>query len=238
MRRFCIIVFLIPVLFSCELEKPSLDTFIADPDIIFNSDLSYGSINDTDGNIYKTIKIGDQTWLAENLRTTKYNDGTSIPHVKNNVSWISSNVPAYCWYDNNMRNKNIYGALYNWYTINTEKLCPCDWHVPTDAEWTILVNYISGLSGDEDKLKEIGTLHWNAAGSEVTNQIGFTALPAGYRNWENGHFMGEGGLGFWWTSSQHSESVSWAREIENRYSGVFKGIMNNNNGLSVRCIKD
>ncbi len=147
--------------------------------------INHPPVTDADGNSYKTILIGKQIWMAENLKTTKYNDGTDIPLVTNDSIWSTLTTHAYCWYNNDINNKNIYGALYNWYVVNTGKLCPTGWHVPTIDEWRILgdpykytrIN-ISGTYGFE--LMESGTSHWlNGSG---TNETGFTALPRGPDN--------------------------------------------------------
>ena len=115
--------------------------------IAFNPGLTYGEVTDIEGNIYKTIQIGTQEWMAENLKTTKYNDNTEIPLITENSNWGSTTTPGYCWVNNDRTTyKNIYGALYNWYTVNTGKLCPTGWHVSTDAEWTTLVNYLGRIN--------------------------------------------------------------------------------------------
>lgn len=127
------------------------------------SDISYGTMTDQEGNVYKTITIGTQTWMAENLRTTTYNDGTVIPNVTDNDEWADLSTPAYCWYDNDSATyAQTYGALYNWYTVATDSLCPTGWHVPTDAEWTILTDTLGGLTIAGGLLKETGTTHWTA----------------------------------------------------------------------------
>ncbi len=148
--------------------------------ISFNPDLTYSTLLDIEGNEYKTIQIGNQTWMAENLRTTKYNDGSSIPVVNDNISWLNLTTAAYCWYDNDISRKDIYGALYNWHTVTSGNLCPAGWHVPKNEEWTVLTAYLGGESVAGGKLKETGTAHWNP-NSDATNESGFTALPGGMR---------------------------------------------------------
>lgn len=132
-------------------------------------------IADADGNTYKIIKIGDQVWTAENLRTTRYNDGTEIPLVTDYTAWTNLTTPAYAWTNNDIGNKSVYGALYNWFAVKTCKLCPSGWHVPTDAEWTILENHLGGISVAGGKMKETGTEHWFAPNTDATNESGFTA---------------------------------------------------------------
>jgi len=135
------------------------------------------TVTDLDGNVYDTIHIGTQVWLKENLKTTKYNNGTSIPLVKDSAVWCSRTTPAYCWYYNDsVTYKNPYGALYNWYTVNTGMLCPAGWHVPTDGEWHTLIlrydpastmGYHVESSTAGDYLKEAGSAHWNIYNTEI-----------------------------------------------------------------------
>lgn len=119
----------------------------------WNMELEYGSVTDTEGNTYKTIKTVTQTWMAENLKTTKYNDGTLIPNVSDNTAWTQLSSGAYCWYSNDINNKSTFGALYNWYAVNTGKLCPEGWHVPGDDEWTTLTGYLGGEDVAGGKMK-------------------------------------------------------------------------------------
>jgi uncharacterized protein (TIGR02145 family) len=214
-------------------------TFTTLGGIIFNPDLTYGSISDNDGNTYKTILIGTQTWMAENLKTTKYNDGTVIPLVTVNSSWEALTTPGYCWWNNDAtNNKATYGALYNWYTVNTGKLCPTGWHVPNDAEWTTLTTYLSGESVAGGKLKETGTTHWQSPNTGATNESGFTALPGGYR-FGHGAFGYVGDGGFWWSSSEYSTINAWYRYMYYNSSSVFRySYYYKNFGFSVRCVKD
>jgi uncharacterized protein (TIGR02145 family) len=136
-------------------------SFTTSDEIIFNPSLTYGEVSDIDGNYYKTIQIGSQIWMAENLKTTRYNDGSNIPLVTDNTAWSNLTTPGYCWYNNDAATyKNVYGALYNWYAVNTGKLCPSGWHVPSEYEWTLLVNYLGGVYAAGGKLKETGTTHW------------------------------------------------------------------------------
>jgi uncharacterized protein (TIGR02145 family) len=154
-------------------------------------------IKDVDGNIYHTVTIGTQIWLAEDLKTTRYNDSTPIPLVTDTVEWGSLHSGAYCWANNDESYKTIYGALYNWYTTNTGKLCPLGWHVSSDSDWETLIDYCGGWEVAGGKLKEAGTAHWEATNLGATNEFGFTALPAGGRGC-NGKFSVIGrDLGYW-----------------------------------------
>lgn len=196
-------------------------------------------VGDADGNSYHPVVIGSQTWLKENLRTTKYNDGTGIPSVTANADWANLTSPAYCWYDNDQGYKPDYGALYTWYTVKTGKLCPAGWHVPTDAEWTILENTVGGLAVAGGKLKETGLLHWADPNAGATDQYGFTALPGGWREGNGGGSVNLKYVGNWWTSSEYSPDAPYWRYIDWDKLGVARQYGGDPSfGLSVRCIKD
>ena len=134
----------------------------------------YPSVNDVDGNTYNVVAIGTQVWMAENLKTTKYKNGTAIPLITDLTAWMSLTTPGYCWYD------ATYGALYNFYTLSTGSLCPTGWHIPSDAEWTTLTDYLGGETVAGGKLKETGTAHWTTPNSGATNAFGFKGLPGVY----------------------------------------------------------
>ena len=214
----------------------------------FNPSLTYGTVSDIDDNVYKTIQIGDQVWMAENLKTTKYNDGTSIPNVTDDKDWFHRTLPGYCWYENNVDNKDVYGALYNWFTVNTGKLCPEGWHVPTDAEWHTLVLFLDPNAVQEaleesqiagDKLKETGTTHWPIINLRATNESGFTALPGGMRmgSQDTQTFWDICYIGEWWSSTEYNTGSAWLRMISN-YPEVGRFYGWKWNGHSVRCVKD
>jgi uncharacterized protein (TIGR02145 family) len=207
---------------------------------------SYGNksntVKDIDGNVYHTVTIGTQTWMVENLKTTHYNDGKIIPNVTDNDAWAALSTPAYCWYKNDIT-KKTYGALYNWYTVNTGKLAPTGWHVATDAEWTELANYLGGESVVGGKLKEAGTENWNSPNVGATNETGFSALPSGERYGLNGVFNSLGIKTTWWASTEGDATVPWERILYYGQSFVDRYEMHNvfNNymaGLSVRCVRD
>ena len=140
------------------------------------------TVTDRDGNSYNTVTIGSQTWMTENLRVTRLNDNTPIQLVTSNSSWASMTTPAYCWYNNDeAANKNIYGGLYNWYAVNTGKLCPSGWHVPSHQEFTVLRDYLGGATAAGGKLKEVGLTHWKSPNTGATDSSGFTAVPSGTR---------------------------------------------------------
>jgi len=194
-------------------------------------------ITDEDGNVYTSVTIGTQVWMVENLKTTKFNDGSSIPNIKDGSAWGSLTTPGYCWYDNDMANKSTYGALYNWYTINNYKLCPDGWHIPTDAEWTILINYLGGENVAGGKLKEVGTSHWISPNNGAADEFGFTALPGGYCA-DNGDFNYIDHYGVWWCSPECSPATAWDQTLFFDRSGVLSECDDKKYGFSVRCLGD
>jgi|ERR1035437_6779 uncharacterized protein (TIGR02145 family) len=256
-KMLILVIFLYP---SCKKDKP-----VTLNPIIFNPDLAYETMTDYDGNIYKTITIGTQTWMAENLKTTKYNDGTDIPLITNDTAWSNITTPAYSWYDNNSTYyKPIYGALYNAYTINTGRLCPLGWSVPNNNDWTTLVTFLGDTAGTYpysaragNKLREIDIYHWTIGmdgGAGVwypstnvgTNESGFTALPCGRRGGD-GSFGWSGSETYWWSSSVFSDSTyslhdlignNWNWNVGNVFGGVSRNFdFSKNHGFSVRCLK-
>lgn len=199
-----------------------------------------GTVNDIENNIYKTISIGTQVWMAENLKTTKYNDGDSIPLVEDAVMWSNLTTPAYCWYDNEEATyKDLYGALYNWYAVNTGKLCPVGWHVPSEDDWIIIDSYLGGEEVSGIKLKEAGFEHWKQIpGSRIaTNESGFTGLPSGCR-FSNGEFYDVGESNFFWASTPCGLPNIRYRHYYVDGDGVTSGCTTITRGFSVRCIKD
>jgi uncharacterized protein (TIGR02145 family) len=205
------------------------------------------SIKDCDGNVYKIIKIGTQIWLAENLKTTKFNDSTEIQLVIDETIWAGLTTPSYCWYNNDIANKSVYGALYNWYAVNTKKLCPTGWHVPFKDEWTMLAEYVKEDGG---KLKEVGpTLFHNPKYNPnvgATNSSGFSALLGGFRS-HNGIYYSNRQAGFWWSGTEYIESDTFPEWNFNNAMSFSLGIkssgygnQHNNKlyGYSIRCLKD
>ena len=208
--------------------------------ILFNPNLAYGNVTDIDGNIYKTIQIGDQVWMAENLKVTKLNDGTAVPFESSNNSWMTIESARYCWYNNDIENNNTYGALYNRYAVNTGKLCPVGWHVSTDSNWSTLARNTGGDNYAAIKLKETGSVHWSGSSSNATNASGFTALPGGMRN-SDGSFNRLKNNGVWWcTNPENYAFSSWFRLMIYDSDDIQKyGLtLSPQLGLSVRCVKD
>ena len=204
---------------------------------------------DIDSNFYKVVKIGNQIWMAENLKTTRLNDGTPIPFVLEDRQWRELKTPALCWYDDfpfagdPMEYISTYGLLYNWYAVNTGKLCPDGWHVPTSDEWEELGGFLgTELAGL--KMKETGTQHWTSTTSEVTNESGFTALPGGGRahvikDQRVTLFYYAGEISTWWSSSPVNSDFSTSFFI---YAPVVQGRDNSRKHSSLRrsdlCSKD
>jgi len=199
------------------------------------------TLADIDGNSYRTIQIGDQVWMAENLRTTRYNDGTPIARVEYYDEWAELKLPAYCWYNNDSLNGEAYGALYNGYVIESGKLCPDGWHVPSDEDWSALETTLGGSDVAGGVLKEVGTDVWKTPNTGASNKSGFTALPGGYRSY-NGTFNLKRTHGFWWSSSLKSWYSApprfLYREILYNDKNIRRDIAEHNNGLSVRCVKN
>jgi len=196
------------------------------------------TITDIDGNTYRTIKIGNQWWMAENLKVEHYRNGDMIHLVSNNEDWENLTTGAYCSYNNDSNYIDTYGLLYNWYAVDNGNLSPEGWHVPTNTEWQILVDYLGGHSFAGGKLKEEGTIHWEIPNVNATNESGFTALPGGFRN-KNGIFYSLGYYSYFWSSTETNDNNAWYRYLSGSdmvshvYDYGVKGF-----GYSVRCVKD
>jgi uncharacterized protein (TIGR02145 family) len=200
--------------------------------------LAQQTVKDIDGNIYITISIGKQVWMGENLKTTKLKDGKPIPLVTDEKAWKNLKTPGYCFFNNNPENKNVFGALYNWNTVKTGKLCPLGWHVPALTEWTTMVGVLGDINTAGDKLKEAGNTHWQNIFIKSTNDYDFTALPGGTRLY-SGVFPDFGSsYAVWWLSTSYSSLAAWNWGLYDGASKVFNGYDNKQCGFSVRCIKD
>jgi uncharacterized protein (TIGR02145 family) len=203
-------------------------------------------VADVEGYLYKTILIGTQVWMAENLRTKKYNDNSDITLVTDGAAWVLLTTEAYSWYNNNeATNKPLYGALYNWFAVNTGELCPTGWHVPTDAEFMTLEMQL-GMTEAQTLLTswrgtDQGTQMKNNAGwvtGNGTNSSGFAGLPGGYRIYTDGAFQHAGDIGYWWTRSAETTDRSFMRQLESTHATVERNNADNNAGKSVRCLKN
>jgi uncharacterized protein (TIGR02145 family) len=203
-----------------------------------------GNVTDIDGNSYQTVIIGNQRWMVENLKVTHYRNGDEIPNITGNTQWNSVSTGAYCWESNDIKWKDAYGALYNWYTVtDSRELCPSGWHTPTISEWTILVDHLGGKFYAGAKMKSTRTEpdahpRWDLPNSGANNDSGFSGLPGGSRL-SSGSFSGIGRGSSFWSSTESSSTTSWFRTLS--YGGTGVGLADGgskNHGLSVRCIKD
>jgi len=208
-----------------------------------NPTSGYGSnITDKEGNSYKTVFIGTQQWMAENLKVSKYSDGTAIPNITDNTQWQNNRTGASAYYNNDAANNAKYGKLYNWYAVSkttngNKNVCPTGWHVPSDAEWTVLTDYLGGLTIAGGKLKEVGTTSWNSPNTESTNTSLFTGLPGGSR-YSNGSYSTIGNFGNWWSSTEGSAYIAWYRRLTGGSGSAYSYNNNKEVGLSVRCLRD
>ena len=199
------------------------------------------SIKDVDGNMYTSVIIGIQEWMLENLRTTKYSDGIVIPNLTGITEWANDTIGAWCNYDNDSQYHSTYGKLYNWYAVETGKLCPKGWHVPTDAEWTLLTDYLAsdGHSGAEGAALK-ATLGWNDYNGQRgngTDDYGWLGLPGVVRS-SYGNFSSIGSAGYWWSSSQSSAGATWSRSLSSSTDVVSSYSYSDEHGFSVRCLRD
>ena len=203
-----------------------------------------GNVTDVDGNTYKTVYIGTQKWMGENLKTSKYSDGTTIPIISNNTQWQSNKTGAWAYYNNDAANNAKYGKLYNWYAVSkttngNKNVWPTGWHVPTDADWTVLTDYLGGASVAGGKMKEVGRTSWNFPNIDATNTSLFTGLPGGYR-FSNGDYKVIGDFGYWWSSTEYTEYTynAWNRLLITSNGNVNSYSYTKGDGLSVRCLRD
>jgi uncharacterized protein (TIGR02145 family) len=235
---------------SFETESPDTD--------------STGTVTDVDGNVYKTVRIGNQWWMAENLRVTHYRDGSKrhtmlpgsgtwtaensgaphdligdeIPNVTDDGAWSALSTGAYCNYDNDENNAIVYGRLYNWYAVaDSREIAPVGWHVPSDGEWQTLVDFLGGGLVAGGGLKETGTAHWLSPNTGATDQVGFTALPGGYRL-ILGPFGHIGMNALFWSSTEDNGSFAWYRSLFNSSPGINHMSDSEKIGMSVRCVRD
>jgi uncharacterized protein (TIGR02145 family) len=207
------------------------------------------TITDIDGNTYFTIEVGDQCWMAQNLKVTHYSNGDPIPEVTDNGEWAGLSTGACCAYVNDESNATVYGRLYNWdAVIDARNIAPEGWHVPTDEEWKQMEMYLGMSQADADalnwrgtdeggKLKEFGIAHWDSPNTGATNESGFTALPAGYRS-AYGGYNDMGSDARFWSTTPYSSDGGYYRWLECTNSQSYRMGILQGCGLSVRCVKD
>jgi uncharacterized protein (TIGR02145 family) len=204
---------------------------------VFNPNLTYGTISDVEGNSYKTITIGNQTWMAENLKVSKYRNGTAITTNFTDLEWQNATTGAYAIYGNNATNNSTFGKLYNWYAVSDSRgLCPAGWHVPTDPEWSSLEDYLGGYLVAGGKLKSLTSL-WASPNSGASNSLGFSGLPGGARAETSSYFDLNSGS-YWWTSSPYSSNLGWFHFSHTANAASNRNGFSNKGGFSVRCLKD
>jgi uncharacterized protein (TIGR02145 family) len=224
------------------------------------------TVTDIDGNVYQTVQIGTQVWMAENLKTTRYRNGDLIPTNLSNTDWDNATTGAYSIYDNKPENDKTYGKLYNWYAVvDSRNLCPAGWHVPSDAEWTTLLKYLggdsitvtesimeggkmeaernvsvsimeSGVSIAGGKMKAVSNL-WQSPNTGATNESGFSGLPGGCRG-DDGTYDVIGYKGGWWSSTEKATDIAWNLLLESSNDNTLRGDPEKQIGISVRCIRD
>lgn len=225
---------------SCKKEDKEKDE-----DSSTNSNLEYGNVTDQEGNTYKTIEVGNQRWMVENLKTSTYCNGDAILNVTDGDEWgdlNDSSTGAWAYYGNDSQNDNAYGKLYNWYAVEDIRgLCPCGWHVPSKAEWNTLIEHLGGEENAGMKMKSTGTEYWESPNESANNESGFSALPGGYRDWgPGGPFYNIGEEGYWWSSTGDGTGWdgAWAYNLDWFSEDIWPDEWSREHGLSIRCIKD
>jgi uncharacterized protein (TIGR02145 family) len=206
---------------------------------VFNPQKVYGTVTDIDGNQYKTIVIGAQTWMAENLRTTHYRNGDPIPENTDAKKWMKLTAGAFCSYDNTKDADTLvaFGRLYNWFAAtDSRNIAPAGWHLPSDSEWTILIEYLGGDSIAGGKLKETGVNHWITPNAGANNSSGFTAIPGGCQLSDNSIAILQDAL--YWSSSEYDSDNAIYRTMHYFSRFAYRMHFLKEYGLSIRCIKD
>ncbi len=243
-----------PVIICADVDFDGIVNIL---DIVYLLDYKYkdgpspicGSTADINGNVYRTVRIGNQVWMAENLKVTHYRNGDRIPMVADSTAWELLNTGAYCNFNNDINNVSIYGRLYNWYAADDSRgIAPAGWHVPTDEEWKQLEIYLGmnqtqadGLfwrgAGVGSKMKVVGTTYWGIKNLDANNESRFSALPGGYR-YAWGRFNSIGIYAVFWSTTERHSSSAWYRHLHHYSSGVYRHDILKQAGFSIRCVKD
>jgi uncharacterized protein (TIGR02145 family) len=240
MKKIIYIILSITMLTACKKESSNPTTTPTNSNSTAISKYGNG-VTDIEGNRYKTVIIGSQEWMGENLKVSTYNDGTILPNLTQNSEWKNNTTGAWSFYNNDATNNSKYGKLYNWYTVSysmngNKNVCPTSWHVPSDSEWSILIEYLGGESTAGGKMKEVGESNWQTPNINATNKSLFSALPGGNRN-DDGTYYGIRKYGNWWSStSELSQNNYWNFHLHFDDENIGKG--HEVGGLSIRCIKD
>jgi uncharacterized protein (TIGR02145 family) len=209
-------------------------------------------IHDTEGNPYKTVGIGTQIWMAENLRSTELNNGKDLLNIRNDSAWSLCKVPGYCYYNHDSTQfSKIYGALYNYYVVITDSICPNGWHVPTEKDWDILTRYLGGNQVAGGKLKDHYGQYWYSPNYWISNTFNFDAVPGGFRDFDTnlsydtdnefGFFLDLGKKGYWWTKNDLLSNDKWIFPVismSNENTHIAKTTRYINVGASIRCIRN
>lgn len=198
-------------------------------------------VTDNDGNVYQTVIIGTQVWMMENLRGTHYRNGDPIPIVTDNTEWAdlgTGETGGSCAYDNDVNNVATYGRLYNWYAvIDSRNIAPVGWHIPSEAEWQTLADYLGGDAVAGGKMKEVGLTHWDSPNTGATNESGFSGLPGGNRD-DDGTYGNMGSHAWFWSSTEYDGYYKWNRSLYWNNSGATPSLGTKRQGISVRCVQD
>jgi uncharacterized protein (TIGR02145 family) len=240
MKKIIYTILSITMLTACKKETTQANNNTSNTT---SSIAKYGNgVTDIDGNKYKTAIIGKQEWMAENLKVSKYNDGTIIPNITDKTKEQGDTTGAWSYYNNDSTYNSKYGKLYNWFAVSpttngNKNVCPTGWHVPTNDEWTVLTDYLGGENVSGGKMREVGTLNWNTPNTDATNESLFSALPGGLRYFD-GIYAYIGRHGYWWSSTVYNKSSAWLLVMNHDDSYAFKRQDLKLNGYSIRCIKD
>jgi uncharacterized protein (TIGR02145 family) len=211
---------------SCDRDDPEPPVVVTDP----------VTVTDIDGNVYKVIRIGTQLWTVENLRTTRYNDGAVITTGMTNTDWGNATSGACAIYGDDNANNATYGKLYNWHAVHTGKLAPTGWHIPTRAEWDVLVEYLGGSSVAGGKMKSTSPL-WTPPNTGADNSSGFTALPSGWKG-SSGNYSLLGESAYWWASSERNAGQGDYLRVDDDLAGSAINGATKTFGYAVRCVRD
>jgi uncharacterized protein (TIGR02145 family) len=228
-------------LFSCSNEETKTQTPEAARPTVPILDRT---VSDIDGNSYRLVTIGSQTWTKSNLNVSRYRNGDLIPQVQDPAAWAALTTGAWCYYENNTANDTVYSKLYNWYAVNDPRgLAPTGYHIPTDIEWSSLVNFLDPTTNGSININVSGnkmkaTTGWTPySGITNTNSSGFTGLPGGLRGM-NGSFYNVGYGGYWWSSSEAGSASAWTRGLSSSNSYASRFFNYKKYGFSLRCVRD
>jgi uncharacterized protein (TIGR02145 family) len=248
---------IVPGVSIASFGQSGITQSICGADSVHNKNLTYGVMNDQDGNSYKTVVVGiynsplgAKEWMAENLRASHFSNGDIVPLITNNNNWESSISAASCWYNNDSIGYNCpFGKLYNWPTVSDSRnICPSGWHVPSDEEWTFLVSFYDPAANSTTflesqtaggKMKSKGTLYWSSPNIGANNISGFSGLPGGYR-YLDGSYNYYGTTGYWWSSTPNGPTAAFTRNINVGSTVVGRAINGDDKrcGFAVRCVRN